>query len=289
MDHKERYFWDVSGHLILRGVLTKGEVKAANDAVDFCSERVRSGEDRTSRGSTALKGTGRPSMGGTQLLNIEKPHCDIFRRMLGHPEILSRLLVTCGKGFRLDHGPQFIGGVKGTAGHRLHGSGAPHKPYVGYHHQNGVPYVGGVTVSWQLAKVIENRGGFACVPGSHKSDFDLPDGVASCVDHRGAVIQPAADPGDVILFMDGAQTHGTFPWLNDHDRRSILFKFASRTSPRSAGPSPEISPPQYYWDKEIVDDMTPEELAVMWGPYSGSRGTVPLLEVSEAGSVQIAD
>jgi hypothetical protein len=59
--------------------------------------------------------------------------------MLGHPEILSRLLVMCGKGFRLDHGPQFIGGVKGTAGHRLHGSGAPHKPYVGYHHQDGVP------------------------------------------------------------------------------------------------------------------------------------------------------
>jgi hypothetical protein len=66
-------------------------------------------------------------MSGTQLLNIEKPHCEIFRRMLGHPEILRRLVVMCGKGVRLDHGPQFIGGVKGTSGHRLHGSGAPHR------------------------------------------------------------------------------------------------------------------------------------------------------------------
>lgn len=287
MTPKERYYWDLNGHLILRGVLTRSELEAANAAIDACSDRINPGEpDRLSRGSKSLRGLGRPGLRGTQLLNIEKPHCDIFRRLLVHPAVISRLRVMCGAGFRLDHGPQFIGGVKGTSGHRLHGAGAPHKPFVGYNHQAGEPYVGGVTVSWQLAEVIENQGGFACVPGSHKSNFDAPDGVTSCDEHTGTVIQPAARPGDVVFFMDGAQTHGTFPWRNDHERRSILYKFASRTSART-GPTADVAPPDVYWDEEVVDDMTDEQLAVMWGPYSGHGGAVPSLTVGSTGTVDL--
>lgn len=284
MTSKERYFWDLNGHLILRGVMTQKEVDAANNAIDTHTDRIKSGEaNRLSRGSKSLQGLGRPSMGGTQLMNIEKPHCDIFRRMLVHPAIVRRLRVMCGPGFRLDHGPQFIGGVKGTSGHRLHGSGAPHKPNVGYHHQSGDPYVGGVTVSWQLTEVIEGRGGFACVPGSHKSDFNPPEGVTTCDDHRGAVIQPGAQPGDVVFFMDGAQTHGTFPWLNDHERRSILYKFASRTAVRGGGRT--VASPDIFWDDDVVDDMDDEQLAVMWGPGSGVGA--PSLEVDDTGTVSI--
>jgi hypothetical protein len=32
MDAKERYFWDLTGFLVLRNVLSKKELKAANDA-----------------------------------------------------------------------------------------------------------------------------------------------------------------------------------------------------------------------------------------------------------------
>ena len=104
----------------------------------------------------------------------------------------------------------------------------------------------------------------------------------------GTVIQPAAEPGDVVLFMDGAQTHGTFPWLNDHDRRSILFKYASRTSARS-GPASEVASPETYWNQKVVDGMTPEQQAVMWGPYSNIRGDFPLLEVTESGKVAVTE
>ena len=34
MDTKERYFWDLTGHLIVPQVLSPDEVKAANDAID---------------------------------------------------------------------------------------------------------------------------------------------------------------------------------------------------------------------------------------------------------------
>lgn len=285
MNARERYFWDLNGHLILRGVLTRSELHAANAAIDAHRDRIRAGEpNRLSRGSTALQGIGRPSMGGKQLLDLERPYCDIFRRMLVHPAVVNRLRVMCGPGFRLDHGPQFIGGVKGTSGHRLHGSGAPHKPNVAYHHQ-GEPYIGAVTVSWQLAEVIKNQGGFACVPGSHKSDFDPPDGVTSCDDHMGAVIQPAAQSGDVVFFMDGAQTHGTFPWRNEHERRSILYKFASRTAVRGGGV--QVARPDIYWDGETVDDTSDAHIEVMWGPGSGVGA--PSLEVDPSGSVGLGE
>lgn len=287
MDAKERYYWDVTGYIVLREVLSAEEVQAANEAIDAHSDNISPGEaNRLSRGSEALQGLGRPSMSGTNLLDFEKPHCDPFRKMLAHPQIVSRLQVMCGKGFRLDHGPQFIGGVKGTSGHALHGSGEPHKPHVAYHHQNGEMYCGGVTVSWMLADIPKDMGGFACVPGSHKSRFPTPRGVTTCDDHMDTVTQPGLKAGDVVFFMDGAQAHGTFPWRNDHERRSILFKFASRTSARS-GPASELAPPETYWDNNIVDGMTEEQLAVMWGPYSNYRDNLPLLAVDEDGIVYV--
>ena len=72
MTPKERYYWDLNGHLILRGVLTRSELEAANAAIDACSDRINPGEpDRLSRGSKSLRGLGRPGLRGTQLLNIE--------------------------------------------------------------------------------------------------------------------------------------------------------------------------------------------------------------------------
>ena len=34
MTDQERYYWDLNGHLVVRNVLTKKELKAANDAID---------------------------------------------------------------------------------------------------------------------------------------------------------------------------------------------------------------------------------------------------------------
>ena len=77
---------------------------------------------------------------------------------------------------------------------------------------------------------------------------------------------------------DGAQTHGTMPWQNDHDRRSLLFKFAARTSTRS-GPSREVYTPNIYWDEDTCTDMTAVERAVMHGPGS-SVARDPNLQLS---------
>ena len=84
--------------------------------------------------------------------------------------------------------------------------------------------------------------------------------------------------------MDGAQTHGTHPWHNDHERRSILYKYAGRTATRG-GPSSAVCPPEIYWGEEMVADMSPEERAVMFGPASAPGSDKMFLNVDKNGAV----
>ena len=98
----------------------------------------------------------------------------------------------------------------------------------------------------------------------------MPKGVRNCDEDMGTVSQPEVKAGDVLFFMDGAQTHGTHPWTNDHERRSILFNYASRTATRG-GPSSEVAAPEVYWDGAIVEDMTAEQRAVVLGPHGSRR------------------
>ncbi|HAA73842.1 TPA: hypothetical protein DCE37_01825 [Candidatus Latescibacteria bacterium] len=71
-------------------------------------------------------------------------------------------------------------------------------------------YNGLTVVSWQLCDVGPEAGGFCCIPGSHK---------ANCVTF------PEAKAGSIIIFTE-ALTHGSAPWIADHQRRSLLFKYS---------------------------------------------------------------
>ncbi len=287
MDAKERYYWDVTGHLVVRNVLLQEELDVVNNALSYVIDAgiVRQSEDNHGAANSAfLRGSGSRWAHETNLLDLPKPHCEPIRNLLAHPVIVKYLNVMCGKGFRLDHGPQFNNAVKGTAGLTLHGAGEPHREFVAYHHQNGEMYCGGVTVTWNLTDCPENSGGFACVPGSHKSKYPMPIGVRNCDEDMDTVVNPGIRAGDVLFFMDGAQTHGTHPWQNDHDRRSILFKYASRTATRG-GPSQAVCQPEIFWDDEIVDGMTMQQRAAMFGPCSAPRSDEMFLVVEDDGTV----
>jgi ectoine hydroxylase-related dioxygenase (phytanoyl-CoA dioxygenase family) len=69
------------------------------------------------------------------------------------------------------------------------------------------------------------EGGFACIPGSHKSNLPTPTDVARLETDLGIVRQPEAKAGSVIIFTE-ALTHGAMPWKAAHDRRAILYKYA---------------------------------------------------------------
>lgn len=272
MKEEEKYFFDLMGYLVVESALSSDEVAECNAAIDYYAEKIRarSKEESLSRGSTALEGkSGRLELSG--MLQWEKPWCESFRRLLVHPHIIPYLNEMMGKGFRHDHGPLLIGMKVGSEGHYLHGSGEPYSPVVAYHHQNGRMFCGGVTVAWQLRDVNPGDGGFAIVPGSHKSNYPCPPGVRSVERDMGLVKQISMKAGDVLFFAECA-THGTLPWKGKGERRSVLYKYAARHIARAAGPD---ATPESRWG-EWTKELTEEQRAVLYGPYV--HGHIPVIE-----------
>ena len=274
IDEKEFYFWDLSGYLVVPNVMTPEDLELANEAIDRFEDRIVVGGE-LSGGSKSLVGTGRPTLGG--LINLPKPYCEPFRRMVAHPAVVHRLNWMGASGFRCG-GPTAFCAVKGTSGHSLHDANEPLNASRGYVFQNGRSYCEAITVTWQLRDVNEDDGGFACVPGSHKAQYRLPQGVRSYDDHMGLVVHPVMKAGDVLFFMDGAQTHGALAWTNEIPRRGMLIKYSSRNFNRSGG---EMVQPENRWGN-LIDGMTDAQLAVMRGPdRDAHHGNVPRLIVED--------
>ena len=280
IDEKEFYFWDLCGHLVLRNVMDEAWLEQANDAIDRYEDRIEVGRE-LSGGSKALAGTGRPLL--SNLLQLPEPYCNPFRRMVAHPVVEHRLNWMGASGGRLGDATAFCS-VKGGSGHTLHDANEPLNPGRGYVYQNGRSYCEAMTVTWQLRDVPAGMGGFACVPGSHKSQYRMPPGVRLCDDDMGLVSQPEMKAGDVLFFMDGGQTHGALAWRNEVARRAILIKYSSRNFNRSGG---EMAHAENRWG-DLVDDMTDAQLAVMRGPDRDVfNQNVPRLEV-ENGQVSVS-
>ena len=275
VSEEEKYFFDLRGYLIVRNALSAAEVQACNDAIDHYADEIKTRSlegGGLARGSSALAGTeGRRELSG--MLGWPEPYREPFRQLLVHPVVVSRLNELSGKGFRLDHGPLLISAHKGAEGHRLHGGGEPFSQSVWYHQQNGKIFCRGITVAWQLTDVNEGDGGFACVPGSHKTAEPTPEEVRSVEDDMGLVYQPVMRAGDVLFFAE-TMTHGTLPWNGERERRSVLYKYASRAAARAVGKY--FTPQERYGD--WVDELTPEQQAVLYGPGVHHGGRLPLLE-----------
>lgn len=274
IDPKEFYYWDLCGHLVIRNIMPSEDLDLANEAIDKFSDQIQRG-DELARGSKSLAGKGRPLL--PRLMELPKPYCEPFRRMVAHPEIVKRLTWMGGSGFRCGQPTGFVSD-KGSTGHSLHDANEPINPSRSYIYKNGRSYCEAVTVTWQLRDVTEDEGGFACVPGSHKAQYRTPPGVRSCDDHMDLVMHPTFKAGDVLFFMDGAQTHGALAWHSEQSRRGILIKYSSRNFNRSGG---EMCDPVNRWG-DVVEGMTDAQMAVMRGPDRDNQsGNVPRLELNE--------
>lgn len=279
IDEKEFYFWDLNGYLVVDGVMDEEWLARANEAVDKFQDRVEVGRE-LSGGSVSQAGTGRPLLSG--LLDLPAPYNAPFRRMIAHPAVVERLNWMGGSGYRTGGATVFCAAF-GTSGHSLHDGNEPMSPSRGYYFKNGRSYCETVTITWQLRDVEPGLGGFACVPGSHKTQYSLPPGVRTCDEPMGLVVQPAMKAGDVLFFMDGGCTHGALAWKNPVPRRGVLIKYQSKNSNWGGG----VIDPQQRWG-DMVEDMTEAQFAVMRGPErDGRHRTVPRLVVQD-GQVSVS-
>ena len=273
IDEKEFYFWDLNGYLVVRGLMDEQWLAEANEAVDKFQDRIVVGNELAA-GSVSQAGTGRPLLSG--LLDLPDHYNQPFRKMIAHPEVVQRLNWMGGNGYRCGGATVFCA-VEGTSGHALHDGNEPMSPSRGYDFKNGRSYAETVTITWQLRDVEPGLGGFACVPGSHKTQYSMPRGIRTCDDTMGLVVQPVMKAGDVLFFMDGGCTHGALAWKNPIPRRGVLIKYQSKNVNWGGG----VVDPQDRWG-DMVEDMTEEQFAVMRGPErDGRHRTVPRLIVKD--------
>jgi len=245
MTEEEKFIVDLEGYLIIKNVLTANEVAEMNQMIDDGDK------------------SGPPSTWG-----------EPFKNLIDHPTILPYLLELIGPYVRIDHDYAiFMQPGTRTGGH-LHGGedgGGPGGPEGDhwYKYRDGIIRNGLCVATYNLAPVKVGDGGFACVPGSHKSNLliNCPDDVRRFERRPHYVAQPAVDAGDVIFFTE-ALIHGTMPWDGQQERRALLYKYSPGHSAWSGN----------YYDPNQYSNLTERQQLMMIPPSIGSRPRVTLDE-----------
>ena len=239
MTPEERYRFDIQGFLVRRGVLSPGDVEALNVAVDMV-HTAEPGDDIMSQRFVGHLAAARR-----------------FRDLLDHDGIFDIVVELCGHNARLDHAYGIVM-RPGTNGLGLHGGGKPFDPAQYYSVDGGNIRTGLIAVQWALVDHLPGRGGFLCVPGSHKSNFPTPAREASAM-----AVEVPLRAGDVVIFTE-ALTHGTATWQGPRQRRTLLYKY----SPGNSAWSHEVWPP------ELVNGCTPRQRLLLQPPSVGNHRPV---------------
>jgi Phytanoyl-CoA dioxygenase (PhyH) len=239
MTPEERYRFDIQGFLVRRQVLTPGDVEALNVAIDVLGP-PEPGDDLMSQRFT------------NHLTAARK-----FRDLIDHHGIFDVVVELCGRGVRLDHSYGIIM-RPGTTGLGLHGGGTPFDPAQYYSVHGQEIRTGLVALQWALVDHVAGRGGFICVPGSHKANFASP---ARFDDDL--VVEVALQAGDVVIFAE-ALRHGTATWRGPTQRRTLLYKY----SPGNSAWSHER------WPAKLVEACSPRQVLLLQPPSVGSHRPV---------------
>ena len=140
-----------------------------------------------------------------------------------------------GDGFRIDH----FWGAWANAGAKalhMHGGVVPFVQTDYYYVRDGKIRSGLTNMAWNLTDSGGDLGGFMALPGSHKSNFQVPDEIKEASEGYGIAV-PEVKAGSVSIFTE-ALLHGTAPWRGSHQRRTLFF---------SMGPSHQA----YSWHQAV--------------------------------------
>src|SRR5579859_6504069 len=203
------------GYLVVDDVLSGEELRELNDLLD--AKDLWGAHERDHQGTI---------VGEHNNLHVGPLHTweAPFRRLLDHPTLASYLTELIGPKFRFDHGYAILM-KRGGSQHPLHGGNTPYDPGQYYHVRNGKMYNGLIVVSFALGDVRPGDGGFAAVPGSHKSNFPAPQRLKLFEWQGPWLHQVPQKAGSVVIFTE-ALTHGTWPWTAEAERRSLLYEFS---------------------------------------------------------------
>ena len=244
MNETEKFLFDLEGYLIVENVLGESELSALNALVD---NRLEDPWD-----NDPVNDSIKCSAWGQATTDL-----------IDHPRILPYLIELLGPRVRIDHDYAIIMN-QGEGRGGLHG-GHSHGGTHFYRCHDGTIYNGLTVATYFLSEAAEGDGGFACIPGSHKSNFmhNLPDDVRSFERPAHYVRQPPARAGDALIFTE-ALMHGTLPWRGPHQRRALLYKY----SPGHCSWSQSI------YDFELYGELTEQRQRIMAPPSAEAHPEV---------------
>ncbi|MEL6458225.1 MAG: phytanoyl-CoA dioxygenase family protein [Cyanobacteria bacterium J06621_15] len=204
----ERYLFDLQGFLVVENALSDNEILALKEIVN----KQVAIENQPSASKLRFD----------SLLSWGKP----FLNLIDNPRITPYLSEFLGGKFRLDH--DYIHLIRqglGPIGCNLHGGGTPYDPTQYYSFRNGRIYNGLLAVAYELNDVHPGDGGFACIPGSHKSNLACPKEWLNLESPTGIVKSVTIKAGSAIIFTE-ALSHGTLPWKGKNERRTLFYKYS---------------------------------------------------------------
>lgn len=264
MSEHDKYLFDLQGFLVVKDFLSADEVARLNAALDanwdkrndgalppYTSDGIEGGTDRLPQGMF------------NDMLTWDHPWCEPFRDFIAHPRLIPYLDTLLGRGWHMDMAPHVFHSYKGTRGQVLHG-GYPH--FQGghfYHCSNGQMRNGMLVVEALLTDQPAGEGGFAAIPGSHKSNFLRPQSISELRANTDIVVNPGAKAGDLIIFTE-ALGHGSLPWMAGHERRVLLYRY----SPKSVAFGNGFCT---YRFPDWVEELTPAQQAVLEPAYVMGR------------------
>ncbi len=211
MTEHERYLFDLQGYLTVPNALDADTLRRLNDILD----RRIAAEVAPNAGTHRFVG----------LLDWGRPYVDL----LDPPTIVPYLDGLLGPQVRLDHTYlDIIRSGLSPIGATLHGGAVPYDPLYFYRFSENRIYNGLTVVAYNLADVNPGDGGFACVPGSHKSNLAFPEAWKDLTQPHPAVQKVTGAAGTAVIFTE-ALTHGPLPWTADHERRTIFYKYSPKS------------------------------------------------------------
>jgi hypothetical protein len=240
---EEKFLFDLEGYLVIKNVLTPEEVAELNRIADEKFPRLP---------GTSGQRTSRVTHWGPPLV-----------RLIDHPRIVPYLVELIDSKFRLDH-DYCIFMHEGDRGGSLHG-GEGHEGDHWYKYRDGRMRNGLCVITFFLTPAGAGDGGFACIPGTHKTNFlsCIPPEVKRFERPAHYVVQPVVEPGDALFFTE-ALVHGTMTWQAKHERRALLYKYSPGHSAWS----------QNYYKLDEFPDLTDQQRRILAPPSVGRRPEV---------------
>ena len=215
---KQKYLFDLQGFVVVEDVLTDDECEIAKEKIlakQTPMEKTPDGYD--CNGTWAVAG---------ELLEEGDP----FITLIDHPKTNAVLKAIISTNLRLEGAYSFIRS-KGAPVFEMHGGSRGGRTNFRYHVGRNQIFTGLTVISFALQDVDKDSGGFACIPGSHKSDFDVPP------EHRkelfsfdGPLVQNIPSPkGSAVIFTE-TLAHGANSWQEDEPRVGLFYKYNDRAA-----------------------------------------------------------